>query len=68
MRMKPLRGAFIASPIGLVQYLERVPFHHELCRVLKDDKIIRLRVDELSLPIIDTKDYEKIADEKYRGD
>jgi len=68
MRLKPLRGKVYDSAWGFIQFIEPVRGSRGLCRVLMKEKIEEVDVDGIRLPIIDTKDYEKIADEKYHGD
>lgn len=74
LRLKPLRGQTYPSITGDVVYLEQP---HQLLKhfmddpmikVLKEGTIITIPKSALVLPIIDTKDYEKIPDEKYKGD
>lgn len=66
MRLKPLRGQMCESTEGPVKFLEQVADDH--CKVLFNDALHIISMAQLDLPIIDTKDYEKIPDEKYKGD
>ena len=63
MRLKPLRG----QTYGLYRFLE-IAGKDKARVITPNDSIITVDIDELNLPIIDTRDYEKIADEKYKGD
>ena len=68
MRLKPLRGKkYATQDYGDVTFLETVA--GDACKIYSStEKILIIPLENLSLPIIDTKDYEKIPDEKYRGD
>lgn len=70
MRLKPRRGEKHKTITGeTVTFLEVSGNVPEFCRVLNDKGfMITIKKDTLLLPIIDTKDYEKIGDDKYSGD
>lgn len=67
MRMKPLRGKrYETNLLETVVFLERTEQGN--AKVLVNDALRVIDIDDLMLPIIDTKDYEKIADEKRPTD
>lgn len=66
LRLRPLRGQMYHTKAGtLVTILENVD---GLVRVETNGFIGQILISQLNLPIIDTKDYEKIEDTKYKGD
>jgi hypothetical protein len=68
MRLKPLRGQFYKSSRGEIQFIEKINGLHGLCKVFQGLDIFQIPIGDIVLPIIDTKDYEKIEDVKYKGD
>lgn len=61
LRLRPLRGQMY----GLFRFLEMTG--KDKARVITpNDSTITVNIDELKLPIIDTKDYEKIENEKTK--
>lgn len=68
MRLRPLRGQFYKSAMGEIQFIKRIPRLHGLCKVLHGLDMFQIPIDDIVLPIIDTRDYEKIEDTKYKGD
>lgn len=61
MRLKPLRGQTYEKMI----FMKMIGI--KTAQVLSENHLINVHIDILNLPIIDTKDYEKIPDEKYAG-
>jgi hypothetical protein len=68
MRLKPLRGQTYASTVGEIVFLEKQSGADGWCNVLIKDARYSMPINNIVLPIIDTKDYEKIEDRKYKGD
>lgn len=67
LRLRPLRGkTYETKEYGPAVFIEQIFLHSKLYDK-KDGKQFTVLTEELNLPIIDTKDYEKIPDEKYRG-
>lgn len=69
IKLKPLRGKkYYTEAYGDVKFIEVIGCG--TCKVvcLATNKLITIPLDDLPLPIIDTKDYEKIEDTKYKGD
>lgn len=67
MRLRPLRGQTYETVEGhMIRFIEN---KNGICSVLfGDEPMSHIHISEIALPIINTKDYEKIPDEKYRGD
>jgi hypothetical protein len=64
MRLKPLRGQTYKTEGGNeVVFICKTSDGYSV--LFKD---IYVHVSDLVLPIIDTKDYEKIPEKKYKGD
>lgn len=70
MRLKPLRGQTFKMLDGRsFQFLEKLDGIYRGCsKVILEGRVTEINTDNIELPIIDTKDYEKIPNEKYRGD
>lgn len=68
LRLRPLRGQFYGSERGEIQFIEKINGLPGLCKVLQGLTIFQIPISDIVLPIIDTKDYEKIEDAKYKGD
>lgn len=68
MRLRPLRGQFYPSERGEIQFIEKINGLHGICKVVRNGSLYQMGIQEIILPIIDTKDYEKIEDKKYKGD
>lgn len=69
MRLKPLRGQKYKAEgheCELV-FVEKID-ESDLVKVYGFGGIFLLHIDDLNLPIIDTKDYEKIAEDKKHHD
>ena len=68
MREKPLRGKkYQTTGNGVVRFLERL--EGGMANVIAEpNTYAQIPFSSIILSIIDTKDYEKIADEKYKGD
>lgn len=68
MRLKPLRGQkYETNKLETVIFLEKTFEGNAKILTLDDEQRI-IHIEDLMLPIIDTKDYEKIEDRKYKGD
>jgi hypothetical protein len=68
MRRKPMRGELLETYDGRgVTFIERAASDKNVVKVIFNDRTETFSINNLVLPIIDTKDYEKIADEKYKG-
>ncbi len=65
MRLKPLRGQTYETDGGPVQFLEITPLGQVKVIVYDAQRVIP--VEHLNLPIIDTKDYENIQEDKHAG-
>lgn len=64
MRWKPLRGETFEDSVTKlsVQIVEVLQEGKgQLVKVIRDGKLIALPKDQLDLPIIETKDYEKLS-------
>lgn len=67
MRLKPLRGApYKTIADGDAIFLARIS--DDKCRILLNEQVMVCLISSLQLPVIETKNYEKIEDEKYKGD
>jgi hypothetical protein len=66
MRLKPLRGqTYYMLDNRPITFLRRV---YGGAHVLDTGQECLVKIEHIQLPIIDTKDYEKIEDAKYKGD
>lgn len=62
LRLRPLRG----QTYGIFKFLEMAG--KDSAQVLTpNSSLIVVHIDQLKLPIIDTKDYEKIPEDKHVG-
>lgn len=66
LRLRPLRGQTYDSHWGSIKFIERMNL--DLCKIIQNGEIRQVSIVGIRLPIIDTKDYEKIEDTKYKGD
>ena len=68
MRLRPLRGQTYETRDGnKVIFLEKQK--DGMARIVGESSFTSvIKMDDLVLPIIDTKDYEKIAEDKKRHD
>lgn len=66
MRLKPLRGQRFIVDGEEVTFIEIMS--NGKARVIHNASVREISPSHLPLPIIDTKDYEKIKDTKYKGD
>lgn len=68
MRQKPIRGKkYETNKLETVIFLERTAEGNAKVITLNDALRV-MNIEDLMLPIIDTRDYEKIQDTKYKGD
>lgn len=69
MRLRPLRGETYMYAGRELLFLERIAGTNKAKMVNHmDGEMGIVEINKLDLPIIDTKDYEKIEDRKYKGD
>lgn len=68
LRLRPLRGQTYKThgKFASVTFIEKT--YGGMAKVYHDGGIIIIHSSNLDLPIIDTKDYEKIEGTKYKGD
>jgi hypothetical protein len=67
LRRKPLRGELLETYNGKqVTFIEKND--RGICRILIDEKEATINIDHLVIPIIDTRDYEKLAEDKKHHD
>ncbi len=68
LRLKPLRGqTYLVDGVWSVMFLEKID-RTTYVKVIFNGSTIVVPFSDMKIPIIDTKDYEKIQDTKYKGD